>query len=264
MKIGILGSKGFVGRNLLFFLSQKYEVVNVNRDVLDLLDIDKVKEFLKLHKFDVIINCAATMTNTINDLKNNLGLYMNFYTHADLFGKFINTASAAEYDRQRNISLAKEEEIWLRLPDDFYGLGQNLRSRLSWSKDNFYNLRIFNCFGPGELDTRIFPRILNSKEPNFKITDNRYFDYFSIADLCKVVDFYINYTIPDWAKDINCVYPEKYLISDVIDKFNQIHNLNKNIEIHSSSDKNYTGNAEKLNKLTIALSGLDKALKGYL
>ena len=181
MKIAILGSNGFVGSNLSKHLTNKHQILNVNRSTLDLLNYYKVKDWLKNNKPDAIICCAATMTNSLADVENNLGLYMNFYNNADLFGKFINTASAAEYDRSRNINLAEEEEIWHRLPKDCYGLSQNLRSRLSWSNDKFYNLRIFNCFGSGEIATRIFPKFLANFDKQFFITDNRYFDYFKIG-----------------------------------------------------------------------------------
>jgi len=264
MKIAIIGSNGFVGNNISKYFHQKHKILNVTRTTLDILDYNKVKNWLEINQPDVIVCCAATMTNTISDVQNNLGLYMNFYANSDLFGKFINTASAAEYDRQRNINNVKENEIWDRLPIDSYGLSQNLRSRLSWSKNNFYNLRIFNCFGPGEIATRIFPKFLSSVDQKFVINNNRYFDYFSIGDLCTVVEYYIDNNIPEWAKDINCVYENKYLISEVIEKFRQLHDIDREIFIESTSKNNYTGSADKLNKLGIQLKGLHQGLKNYL
>lgn len=263
MKIAILGSNGFVGRNISNSMSQIHEVINVNRNNLNLLDYYQVRDWLKSTKIDVVICCAASMTDSLADVENNLGLYMNFYNNSDLFGKFINTASAAEYDRSRNIDLAREEEIWLRLPKDSYGLSQNLRSRLSWSNSKFYNLRIFNCFGSGEIATRIFPKFLSDEIEHFHIKNNRYFDYFSIQDLCKVTKYYSEHDVDDWAKDINCVYKEKYLINEVLEKFRQIHKINKEIIIDSTSLNNYTGNADKLNKLNIQLTGLHQGLENY-
>lgn len=263
MKIAILGSKGFVGSNVSSSLRDKHQVINVNRSTLNLLDYYQVREWLKSTKLDAIICCAASMTNTLADVENNLGLYMNFYNNSDLFGKFINTASAAEYDRARNIDRAREEEIWLRFPKDSYGLSQNLRSRLSWSNSKFYNLRIFNCFGPGEIVTRIFPKFLASQYQPFHIVDNRYFDYFSIEDLCRVVKYYVENDVAEWAKDINCVYKEKFLISEVLEKFRQLHSIDKEIIINSTSRNNYTGSADNLNKLNIPLAGLDQGLENY-
>lgn len=262
MKIAILGSNGFVGSSLVNYLKHNHEVIPVNRNVLDLLDGCKVKDFLKDHKFDVVLNCAASMTNneSILDARNNLGMFMNFYDNRNLFGKFINTASGAEYDRETNIDSAEEDLIFQRMPKDSYGWGQNMKSRICAQTENFYNIRIFNCFGRGELVTRIFPRLLNNRE-KFIITNDRYFDYFSINDLCKVVENCVN---NNWIiKDVNAVYKTKYKISETLDKFCKLKNLNSNFYIESTSTNNYTGAADKLMSLQIQLSGLDESLKNY-
>lgn len=263
MKIAILGSDGFVGRNLADHLQQHYDVTPVTRQSLNLLDYHAVATFLSETYYDVIVCAAASMNNNLDDVKNNLGLFMNFYSLSDLFGKFINTASGAEYDRSRNIHKAKENEIWSRYPQDSYGLSQNMRSRLSWDKDNFYNLRIFNCFGSGEIKTRLFPSLLAEQTYNFTVTNDRYFDYFSIQDLCKVVEYYANTVIPENFKDINCVYENKYKISEVAEKFSRLHKLNKQILVEGTSQNNYTGDGTKLASLPIKLSGLLQGLDNY-
>lgn len=261
MKIAILGANGFVGSSTVKYLTKLgYDVSPITRKTLDLLDCREVKLFLKSNFFDVIIDCAATMTdeNNLYDTRNNLGLFMNFYENSELFGKFINMGSGAEYDRMRNIDNATEETIFNVLPNDSYGFGQNIKSRLCFKKDNFYNLRIFNCFGLGEIKTRIFPKMIESK---IKIYDDRYFDYFCVKDLCSVVDNCIN---SSWdLKDINCVYSDKFKISEVANKFCRYQNLDYSPEVISTSDKNYTGDATLLNSLGIKLFGLEHGLENY-
>ena len=261
MKIAVLGAKGFVGRNLVAHFKQNHAVLEITRDNLNLLDFNAVKIFLKSAELDCVICCAATMSNTQNDITNNFGIVLNFYQNRHLFNKFINTASGAEYDRSRNVEQAFEHEIFNILPSDSYGLGQNLRSRLAVTAENFYNLRIFNCFGPGEIPTRIFPKFLNTAT-DFKITDNRFFDYFSIHDLVEVVDYYVNEPKPFY-KDINCVYPNKYRINEVLEMFKDIHNIRQKIIVDSESKNNYTGDWKKLNNLPIKLTGLIRGLQDY-
>jgi len=261
MKIAILGAKGFVGRNLAQHFKQHHTVLEITRDNLNLLDFYSVKNFLQLAELDCVICCAATMNNTLDDVANNFGIILNFYHNRHLFNKFINTASGAEFDRSRDIDLAMEHEIYNRFPIDSYGLGQNLRSRLADSTENFYNLRIFNCFGQGEISTRIFPKFLNTAT-DFRITDNRFFDYFSIHDLIQVVDYYLNETTPFY-KDINCVYPNKYRINEVLEMFRDIHNIKTKIVIDTESKNNYTGDWKKLNNLPIKLTGLVRGLQDY-
>lgn len=265
MKIAILGAKGFVGRELVCHLVHKHNTVPVTRDTVDLLNPLAVRAYLEKNKFDVVINAAAVMTDEVKlyDTRNNLGIYMNFYNNSHLFKKFINLASGAEFDRLTNIDMAPESLIFQRMPQDSYGFGQNIKSRLTHQKNNFYNLRIFNCFGQGEQPTRIFPKFISKQiDPVFEIQNDRYFDYFSVQDLCKVVESFV---VKDHlVKDVNCVYEEKFKISQVLDKFCQINNLKSNFVVVSTSNNNYTGNGDILKSLNIPLDGLEKGFEQYV
>lgn len=262
MKVAILGARGFVGRNLTSFLIDHHQVVPVTREILDMMDPVAVRSFLKEQMFDVVVNCAAVMTdeNSLRDARNNFGTFMNFYNCAELFGKFINTASGAEFDRTTNIDNELESAIFSRMPIDSYGWGQNMKARLCASTDGFYNIRIFNCFGRGELPTRIFPRLITQK--NLEVTNDRYFDYFSIQDLQKVVLHCIDH---DWPlKDVNAVYEEKFKISQVLEKFCTINDIESDFKVVSESSNNYTGSSLSLKTLGIKLDGLEQGFREYL
>lgn len=261
MKIAILGARGFVGSSLTNYLSTQYTVIPIFRQTLDLLNFQAVTNFLKEHKFDVIINAAAVMTDAenIKDTRNNLGIYMNFFNNSDLFDKFINLASGAEYDRSINIDCIDEIEIFNRLPKDSYGFGQNIKSRLSYNKDNFYNIRIFNCFGVGEYETRIFKKYLT--QGFIDISNDRYFDYFSIDDLCLLVNDCIKH---DWnIKDVNAVYEKKITISQAIKTFCLVNNIEPKINIVSTSSNNYTGNSSQIEKIGLKFAGLEQGFLTY-
>lgn len=262
-KIAVLGAKGFVGSNLVHHLSKHNTVFPVTRTTIDLLDAGQVADFLKEQQFDIVINAAAVMTDNsaVTDTRNNLGIFMNFYHNRTYFKKFINLASGAEYDRSKNIDYAKEETITNCLPGDSYGFGQNMKSRISAETPGFYNLRIFNCFGKGEPQTRIFPKLLTDTSNAFTISDDRYFDYFCIQDLCTVVEHFVDNN--ELVYDVNCVYKNKYKISEVTKMFLTLHKINKKIIIESTSDNNYTGSGERLSDLELPLIGLEQGLKNY-
>lgn len=262
-KIVVLGARGFVGSRILQHLSKRFHVIGLTRPDLDLLDFAQVQTFLRKEQPDVVINAAATMANsdTVTDTRNNLGIFMNFYSNRGLFKKFVNLASGAEYDRTTNIDQAEERTIFERMPADSYGFGQNIKSRICADTENFYNLRIFNCFGRGEIQTRIFPKLLDSTIKDFTIKDDRYFDFFYIKDLLTVVEHYVQ--SEDLVKDINCVYPTKHKISTVVEKFLCFQNITKSLSITSTSNLNYTGTGIKLESLNLPLYGLDKGLIEY-
>jgi nucleoside-diphosphate-sugar epimerase len=262
MKIAVIGARGFIGSNIAGHLSNSHTVVPVTRDMLDLLDPIAVKNFLKKEVFDVVVNCAAVMTNneTLDDARNNLGIFMNFYDNKNLFGKFINTASGAEFDRSTDINNVSESKIFECMPKDSYGWGQNIKARLCAQTVGFYNIRIFNCFGKGEPPTRIFPRFLNVG--SLDISNDRYFDYFSIQDLKTVVRHCVN---NDWLiKDVNAVYENKIKISDALRLFCLANDLDSNFTVISESNNNYTGSGSSLKNLGIKLEGLDQGFKDYI
>jgi len=262
MKVAVLGSNGFVGRDIVSYLKNHHNVVPVTRATVDLLDPYCVKEYLQTQKFDVIVNAAAVMTgeDSFADTRNNLGLFMNFYNNSELFGKFINLGSGAEFDRSTNIDCARESLIFDRMPKDSYGFGQNIKSRLSHTKKDFYTLRLFNCFGSNESSSRIFSKFISMQDqPAFEIQNDRYFDYFSIQDLCKVVDSFV--TTDHLDTDVNCVYYDKHKISEVVEMFANIHGLKKNFTVVSTSENNYTGSGTALKALDLNLDGLTKGLE---
>lgn len=264
MKIAVLGANGFVGSSLAKYLERTHTVDRITRPRIDLLNPVLVREWLANCRFDVVINAATTMNSDVllDDTRNNLGLFMNFYNNRHLFKKFINLSSGAEFDRTQDINLFNEKQIFDVMPKDSYGFGQNMKSRIVWDTDNFHTIRIFNCFGAGEISTRIFPRFLlsNKKNPLVVIND-REFDYFGVKDLCSIVTYFVENTSS--TKDINAVYLKKYKISEVIKQFADLNDLEPHYRIESEGGNRYTGNGRKLSELPIQLLGLKHNLKTY-
>lgn len=262
MKIAILGPKGFIGNHLVKFLSNNFEVIPISRETLDLYNYIDVKNFLSKNYFDYILNTAVSHTSDplLSDTRNNISIFMNFYNNSSKFGKFIHYGSGAEFDRATNIENARETDIFVKLPEDSYGYGHNIMSRLCYEKDNFMTLRIFGCFGANEKNTRLIPKLLSTNEI-FKISNDRFFDYISIQDLCIVTEYIIKNDVD--LKDINCVYSQKIKLSDFLKTFIDIHAIKNKIIIESESKFNYTGDSFRIDNLKIDLSGLNFGIQNY-
>ncbi len=256
MKVAVLGSNGFLGKYICENLS--HDVIPINRSNLNLNDFVSVATWLEKNKPDVIVNCATSGGKTqlgsfnFDDIKNNLGLFLNFYNNSDLIKKFINIGSGAEFDITKNIDSVKEETIVTVSPEDSYGYSKNIISRLVLNKDNFYTLRLFGCFDSSEPEFRLFKKFLSNTD--FKLMDRK-FDYISAKDFLKVLDYYV--VQKNLPKDINCVYQEKLYLSEILDKFDKQYN------IVQSNILNYTGDGSKLASLNVKLEGLDLGIKEY-
>jgi dTDP-4-dehydrorhamnose reductase len=274
MKVVILGANGFIGSYLKKNLKRKdREIISITRKDLDITNELDVKKWLLEIKPNVIINCAILLSKigTLNndtdriDLdkeRNNYLIFQSFFNNADLFDKFINIGSGAEFDKTLNIENVDESELYNRYPKDSYGYSKNIISRLCKHKDNFYTLRLFSIYHHTEPPFRLFKNLINcfNSEQEFTVAD-RWQDFISMQDFCKIIDYYIdNNSLP---KDINCVYSEKTRIIDLVSIFCELKNIPKDILIVKENNLNYTANGDKLKKLNIQFDGHSYGLKDY-
>lgn len=258
MKIAILGGGGFIGSVIAdYFTSKNYQVLPVTRKDATLTDYDSVVAWLKNHRPDAVINCATSGGKQrmgdalITDVQNNISLFVNFLHSSEYFDKFINIGSGAEFDWLTNIDLAKEEDIMRVYPADGYGYSKNVIARLCLTHPKFYTVRLFGCFDYREPPFRLFKKFISGAAINLA---DRQFDYISSQDFNAVLEYHLNNQVP--YKDINCVYEEKYYLSEILSYF-------KPIKADSINKNNYTGDGSRLASLNLPLLGLEKSIKEY-
>ena len=255
--VAVLGANGFLGKIIKERLSKKYLIFSVSRNTLDITNYKQVSDWLENLKPYAVINCATAggkeriSDQSLDDVQNNLSIFLNFYNSSQYFEKFINVGSGAEFDKSKNINLANELDILTAEPKDSYGYSKNTISRLCLLNEKFYTLRLFGCFDNSEPDFRLFKKFLNGK---VTALEDKKFDYFSAKDYCTVVDYVLNNNLTD--RDINCVYQKKYYLSEILSQLGTVN-------VTSTSPINYTGNGSKLAQLDIELEGLQKAIKDY-
>jgi dTDP-4-dehydrorhamnose reductase len=259
MKVLIIGAGGFVGTYLTEHLAKKHEVYPLYKDTLDLLDNSTVTTLLETLQIDIVINCLTfggkekVKENSATDVADNLAMFYNFYTNQHLYTKYINIGSGIE----------KSED------NSAYAFSKRTINNIIKNNNKFLTLRLYGCFGKGEPDFRLLKKFLSATEP-LKIAD-KYFDYFSIQDFGNVVEYIVNETQTGneqyYSYDIDCVYGQKMLLSEFLDYFCDINNIEKNFVVESYSDKHYTGDSNNLMKLQgggLRLYGLAHGLKVYI
>lgn len=199
-RILITGSTGFIGKNLKEKLSDSYEVCAPSRAELDLLDTEAVREYLKEHRFDVVIHSANT--NNTRDkqvapfevLERNLRMFFNFESCSEYYGKMYYYGSGAEYDREHYIPGMKEEYFGTHIPKDAYGLSKYVMSKACERKDNIYDLRLFGVYGKyEEWERRFISNAICRVLKGLDITMEKhvYFDYLWVDDLCDIMRWFI-------------------------------------------------------------------------
>ena len=196
MKVCVLGANGFIGKNLIKGMSW----VGVTRQVLDLIDQDAVERYFKTHKYDVVIHCAASI-----DQSNESTTYKNVMMFENVTRVF----------KGRLIYFSSGAALRGDPPRDPYGLSKWIIDKRIQTIDNAYSLRIWGCYGPGELPSR-FSAVCKEKG-HVVIEKDKYFDFIDVEDVIKIVCDYVQGKRHD--KEYNLVYPEKLLLSQWAERF---------------------------------------------
>lgn len=206
MKILILGSSGFIGRNLkeYFELLGQYDLLCPSHSQLDILDENAVDNYLRIHKPDVVINAAIcrnpryfSSTQSMGELEQDLRMFFNFEKRQDMFGKMICFGSGAEFGKQNYIVSVNEGDFPLDLPINEYGIAKYTICNLIENSKNIYNLRVFGLFGKYENWRTTFISGACCKaifRLPITIRQNVVFDYLYINDFCSMVNTFINST----------------------------------------------------------------------
>ena len=201
MRVCVLGAGGFVGKNLI----RDTDWVGVTRQDLDLTNQLEVEEYFKTHEYDAVIHCAVVGGSRLKPDDGEV-LYKNllmFENVARVFnGKLIYFSSGA--------ALRGDP------PTDPYGLSKWLIDRRIDTIPNAYSLRIWGCYGPGELPTRF--SAICKREGHVVIERDRYFDFIGIEDVKDIVRQYV-FSKRMMPKCCDLVYPEKKLLSQWAEVF---------------------------------------------
>lgn len=192
MKILITGTNGFIGRNLMEYFQKRYDGVYCpKRGELNLLDSQAVYGYLTKNEFNIVINCAVTITS----VEQNLKMYFNIERCSQSFGKMLNLGSGSEYDLNNYIPKMKEDYFGKHIPSDIYGFSKYVIAKdIEKEHRNIINLRLFGIYGKYEnykrrfISNNICRALCNL---NISINRNMFFDYLYIDDFLRIAEIFV-------------------------------------------------------------------------
>ena len=200
-KIIILGSSGFLGRNLCDFFSKNcnFQLFSLSRKDVDFTNLDLLKQKVLEISPDYIIHSAVSLEN----FENNIRMFYALENLASYVNKIIIIGSGAEYIANRYVPLMKEsyfpnDSVF---PKDIYSLSKYTISKLhtSSSSQNIYNLRVFGIYGPYEdFQRRLISNNIVRHINNLPLTYNRNvtFDYLYINDFLTAIESFLELEKP--------------------------------------------------------------------
>ena len=200
MRVCILGAGGFVGKNLV----RDTDWVGVTRQDLDLTNQDAVEDYFKTHTYDVVVHCAVIGGSR-------LAADDGWVTHKNL----IMFENVVRVFKGKLLYFSSGAALRGNPPTDQYGLSKWIIDRRIETIPNAYSLRIWGCYGPGELPTRF--SAVCKRDGHVVIERDRYFDFVDIEYVRNVVFDYVHGYLTH--KEYNLVYPEKLLLSQWAERF---------------------------------------------
>lgn len=265
MKILITGSNGFIGSYLCkYYTEYGHQVIPLHRGVCDLEDAQSVNNFFTANPCNVVIHTALWGRDYVRKFhpemyERNWNIWQNLLSNRDKFEKFVNLGSGLEYDGSRDIRYADEDDILYVEPSAPYDRVKNHISRAIFDLPFFYTLRLFGVAHYTE-GNRFFSRVIS--QPEFIIENDHEYDYFNLEDLPTVIDLILNNKIQH--KFLNCVYEQKYKLSQLAKLFCDIKMIDSNkIKVLANKETNYTGNNARLASYNLPLLGLELAMLRY-
>src|SRR6056300_616149 len=173
-KVCVLGASGFVGKNLL----QGMQWIGVTRQDLDLTDQVAVEKYFRTHEYDVVIHCAVIGGSRLKPDDGDV-IHKNILMFENVVRVF----------KGKLIYFSSGAALRGNPPTDPYGLSKWVIDRRIETIPNSYSLRIWGCYGSGELPTRF--SAVCKREGHVVIEKDRYFDFVSISKVREVVQEYV-------------------------------------------------------------------------
>lgn len=200
MKIFLTGGSGFIGKNIIELLGERYDILAPGSRELDLSDEVAVEKFFRKNDIDIVIHSAVrpghrNAKDPSNQLYLNTRMFFNIIRNSDRFQRLISLGSGAVYDVRNPIVKVTEDYFDTHVPADEHGFSKYVIAKHMEKLENAVKLRVFGIFGKYEDYTiRFITNAICKAICDLPITirQNRRFDYLYIDDLMPVLEHFIH------------------------------------------------------------------------
>ena len=192
----VTGGAGFIGRNLVEELGERWEVLAPSHAELELLDEERVAAYLAAHTVDVVVHCAVRpghrhAADPSGQLERNLRMFANLARCRGRYRRLILVSSGAVYDERHYRPRLPETAFGEHVPRDEHGFSKYLCACYAATRPDMVELRPFGVFGPYEdyairfLSNAICKTLLDLP---VTLRQDRRFDYTPVRHLAQVVE----------------------------------------------------------------------------
>jgi GDP-L-fucose synthase len=200
MKLFLTGGSGFIGKNIIELLGERYDILAPGSRELDLSDEAAVEDYFKINEIDIVVHSAVrpghrNAKDPSNQLYLNTRMFFNIIRNSDRFKRLISLGSGAVYDVRNPIVKVREDYFDTHVPVDEHGFSKYIIAKHMEKLDTAVKLRVFGVFGKYEDYTiRFIANAICKTLCDLPITirQNRRFDYLYVDDLMPVLEHFIH------------------------------------------------------------------------
>ncbi len=281
MKIIILGSKGFIGSNLVnLFQQQGHEIKTLTREEF----MDNESFNMSLRNSDVVINCIGSAnvgfsyTNTSEDYESNVGVVrtiLEILREQNLnHVKFINLSSASVYGNPKQLPIKESDPIQPLSP---YGFHKSIAELLLKEYSQCFglktlSLRIFSAYGNGQKKLLLWDLHEKIQNTNGNIvlfgTGNESRDFIHIEDIAQQILLVIHHA-EFQGEAINVANGVEVKISQVVELYQKFYPLKFEYEFNGEErlgdPKNWCGDISIMRNWDYQSKvGIEQGIKSYI
>jgi GDP-L-fucose synthase len=192
----VTGGSGFIGRNLVEEIGERWELLAPPHGELELLHEERVAAYLAAHAVDVVVHCAVRpghrhAADPRGQLERNLRMFANLARCRGRYRRLILVSSGAVYDERHYRPRLPETAFGEHVPRDEHGFSKYLCAGYAATRPDMVELRPFGVFGPYEdYAIRFISNAICKTLLGLPVTlrQDRRFDYTSVRHLALVIE----------------------------------------------------------------------------